>query len=638
MPIMWQVPKVPHFEEPDAPSKDPVLESLEREIHRKNVSERSAVQDNFQPIALSEKFQNLLATNSPEMSAPSVPSSWSSKTPSVPESASQLLAHKLSQKDKQLQEMNAKLERYRKRFEAIEAKISSPSKRERSEPAPEPNADQLSTSSSGSEELPPPRKKPSPEPAAEKARPIARQRVRRVPEALPDLVTISPDMSPPSPVKAPSPPLAPVKPKYLGLRSIICAYKEGGFTPGEGEFPYQLCADFLADEIESAQGWSREEQIRFLPMIIAALKLIYPSDDEPNKWETRPFSKSPSGATKYWIKVLRQWSVLWLGKALAAAPKKTTPSSAMEELTARIRNRIKSDTRTKTEKLVERSATHEPIRPEPIVISDSDSEDGAAGGLDVAAAPAKKSVKLAPGPESYTRAEMKTFAKMARAIRNTSDNAHVTATANFLDAEFSDNSGRAASILSSQFAWKRNRFKEIANKAAKIMEDRVRLFNKGDAISDEAKKAKLKRESKKLNDLFHLIYWSDVGREGAKYFEQLLQQKKIAKSMNATISGEISVEKAQKMIAKAVEVQRKADEDRSAKSRGKASAASSAQKPRYNNNRRQYGDRRDNGNPRDRQRNRNSAAKNHRGSAGKQRGKAPARSASFGGAPPSNRA
>ena len=571
-----QVPKVPPFAEPSCPSKDPVLESLEQEIHRKNVAERDEPQDDFMPIALSERFQNLLTTDGPEMSAPSVPSSWSSKTPSVPESASQLLAHKLSQKDKQLQDMNAKLELYRKRFEAIEAKISSPAKRERSEPVAAASADQLSTSSSGSEDLPPPRKKPSPEPAAEKARPEARQRVRRVLDPLPDLVTISPDMSPPSPVRAPSPPPAPIKPKYLGLRSIICAFREGGFTPGEGEFPFQLCADLLADEIKTVQKWNREEQVRFLPMIIAALKLIYPSDDQPNKWESRPFSKSPSGAAKYWIKVLRQWTTLWLGKALAVVPKKTTPSSAMEELTTRIRNRIKSSTRTRADKLGESSASREPAKPEPIIISDSDSEAEAVGGLDDAHAPAKKSVKLAPGPESYTRAEMKTFAKMARAIRNTSDSAHVPATANFLDAEFSDNSGRAARVLSSQFAWKRNRFKEIANKAAKIMEDRVRLFNKGDAISDEAKKAKLKRESKKMNDLFHLIYWSDVGREGAKYFEQLLQQKKIAKSLNATISGEISVEKAQKMIAKAIEVQKKADAARAAKLYKAASSSSSS--------------------------------------------------------------
>lgn len=93
----------------------------------------------------------------------------------------------------------------------------------------------------------------------------------------------------------------------------------------------------------------------------------------------------------------------------------------------------------------------------------------------------------------------------------------------------------------------------------------MRLFNKGDSIAQEEKTAKLKRESKKLNHLKQLIYWSDVGREGAKHFEQLLQQKKMAQSLNATISGDISVEKAQKMIAKAIEVQKKADAARAAK-------------------------------------------------------------------------
>ena len=94
---------------------------------------------------------------------------------------------------------------------------------------------------------------------------------------------------------------------------------------------------------------------------------------------------------------------------------------------------------------------------------------------------------------------------------------------------------------------------------------RVRLFNKGDAVAEEFKRAKLKREYKKLNDLSQLIYWSDVGREGAKHFEQLLQQKKMAQTLNATIAGEISVEKAQKMIVKAIEVQKKADAVRTAK-------------------------------------------------------------------------
>ena len=47
------------------------------------------------------------------------------------------------------------------------------------------------------------------------------------------------------------------------------------------------------------------------------------------------------------------------------------------------------------------------------------------------------------------------------------------------------------------------------------MEDRVRLFNKGDALATAAKKRKLKREYKDLNQLSQFIYWTDIGREGA---------------------------------------------------------------------------------------------------------------------------
>ena len=116
----------------------------------------------------------------------------------------------------------------------------------------------------------------------------------------------------------------------------------------------------------------------------------------------------------------------------------------------------------------------------------------------------------------------------------------------------------------------------IQQHAPYVYAHRVRLFNKGDTVSDEAKKAKLKREYKKMNDLSQLIYWSDVGREGAKHFEQLLQQKKMAQTLNATITGEISVEKAQKMIAKAIEVQKRADAARAAKAYKSASGHSSS--------------------------------------------------------------
>ena len=107
----------------------------------------------------------------------------------------------------------------------------------------------------------------------------------------------------------------------------------------------------------------------------------------------------------------------------------------------------------------------------------------------------------------------------------------------------------------------------------------MRLYNKGDSISTEQKRSKLKREFKKMHQLSQLIYWGDVGREGSEAFEDLMRQKKMAEAMKETLSGELSVEKAQKMISKALDAQKKADLNRAIRS-SKGSAAASASRSR----------------------------------------------------------
>ena len=156
----------------------------------------------------------------------------------------------------------------------------------------------------------------------------------------------------------------------------------------------------------------------------------------------------------------------------------TAATTALEAVTVRIRNRNAQKACEKAHCLQPERTARGHTKPVPIVISDSGSDEDSSptGNKTAAQPPIKSTSKLAPPTESYSRAEMKSFAKMAKAIRNTSDIAHVTATVNFLDAEFSDNSGRAARVLSSPFAWKRNRFKEIASKAAKILEDRYVMY------------------------------------------------------------------------------------------------------------------------------------------------------------------
>ena len=426
------------------------------------MAEREALADAPKPMAITKQFEKLMTPSGDEISAPSVPSSWSSRSPSVPDSASQMAAELLVLRTQQINEVNAKLEKYRERLEALETQRRGPYKRERSD-----EDEDLAAGPVAPEELPPPAKKPSPEPSPEPPQPKSKPKSDPKParNASPpsdsEMTPPSPDLDSASSEKEPQP--------YEGLNSIICACKqEGGFKPGKDGLTYEFCAELVEEEITAVADWDRNQKVRCLPMILSALKLIFPS--EKGNWSNRVFASSPSGAARYWTKVLKQHKSLWMKRAKKVKELPKSPST-MASVTSRIREKIAGSTRAKARQLFSQKDDKLHNKPEPIVISDSDSDGPIPVGGEVAAA-SKSSSKLAHAPETYTRAEMKSYARMARAIRNTSDGAHVTATANFLDAEFSDNSGRAARVLSSQFAWKRNRFKEIAAKAAKIMEDR----------------------------------------------------------------------------------------------------------------------------------------------------------------------
>ena len=69
---------------------------------------------------------------------------------------------------------------------------------------------------------------------------------------------------------------------------------------------------------------------------------------------------------------------------------------------------------------------------------------------------------------------MKAFSKMAKAIRDAEvSKDHTSATADFIDSEFSDNSGCAARARAAPIgSWKRNRFDSACTKVARILEDR----------------------------------------------------------------------------------------------------------------------------------------------------------------------
>lgn len=89
---------------------------------------------------------------------------------------------------------------------------------------------------------------------------------------------------------------------------------------------------------------------------------------------------------------------------------------------------------------------------------------------------------------------------------------------------------------------------------------RVKLFNKGDKVSKKAKERKLKREYLASKKLANLLFFTEMGREGANHnhMKQKLRNREIAENM-AEMDPEISVERAQKLIKQSIEVQRKAD-------------------------------------------------------------------------------
>ena len=426
--------------------------------------------------SLEDQFSKLRAANSSSgESAPSLPSSWSAKSPSLPESASDMMADKLSKKSEQLKAVNARLEQYKVKVQALSAELKETRKRRRTVAAAASKKDIPVDSDEPSESSPPPSKKPSPEAKL----PIKTAKVRAAEHKVTPAASSSED-DPPSPIKPASPP--PKKtPTYAGLNSVVCAFREGGFVPGQEGMSYSLCAELVADEIKDIKQWTKKQCAEHHGMILSAFELVYPS--KAKDWRELPFAKSKTSTVNYWVKVLGKWKNIWLKKAAKAAEAskaKNPRSPTMDAITRRIRDKLANKTTEKVKEVLtpksssaNKKASSSSSAKRPIIISGSDSgeEPVVANGEDAEDKPA--AAKLAEPPESYTRAEMKAFAKAARAIRNVpSDKAHSSATADFIDAEFSDQSGRAARILRSPFSWKRQKFKEIASKAARITEER----------------------------------------------------------------------------------------------------------------------------------------------------------------------
>ena len=275
------------------------------------------------------------------------------------------------------------------------------------------------------------------------------------------------------------------KPTFHQLNSILCEYKDGNISPSfDGEFPYKICAEMCTEEADDILNWSPIQKQQRRPMIISALRLTY--KDKRDEWFRKPFLMSPEGASSYWRKVLQRRAEIWQAAHLREKAKreaKTRPepsllmTSVHDRLKAKLRARV-SEYRTDT-KQTKASPGH---RASPIVIdTSSDSESGsssphenAATGEMVTEGPMKKSQKLAPGPETYSVSEIKRFASMAKTIKHVDESrGHSAAVADFVDLEFSDNTGMMTKARrAAKDSWKKNRFNDACAKAAHIMEER----------------------------------------------------------------------------------------------------------------------------------------------------------------------
>ena len=79
----------------------------------------------------------------------------------------------------------------------------------------------------------------------------------------------------------------------------------------------------------------------------------------------------------------------------------------------------------------------------------------------------------------YAEAEIKKFERVANTIRKVNDGIianHSAATADFIDVEFSNNTGRARRAWSSRSTWEKERLKQACSQAARIMEERSVLY------------------------------------------------------------------------------------------------------------------------------------------------------------------
>ena len=311
---------------------------------------------------------------------------------SVAASASELLFSELSEKTRLLNLAKKEVEEYKLKYQALLSAPSASQKRQRDAVPP-----QAAAASCEADEAP--KKKHSPEvaKAPEKSPPAGAtlsDSDDEVPPPLPDKPTI----------------VATTKARpFEQLNSVLCAYKDKKIVPGSEELPFDICTELCKEEADAVEAWDQSTRKRYHRAVISALRLVYPN--KKTSWFQSHFLTSPSGAAKYWVRVLRRRADIW--KTAASAAK----ALHRESLQLRIRRKIneRRQTRIKSLSKVSASAANDPfktpIRESCVGLSSSDSDDEPQKVIDLSQSPAlaaskaeeagaaEASPKMAPAPK-----------------------------------------------------------------------------------------------------------------------------------------------------------------------------------------------------------------------------------------------
>ena len=244
------------------------------------------------------------------------------------------------------------------------------------------------------------------------------------------------------------------QPTFEGLNSVLCEYKkckengDDSFKPSyEGPLTFEVCAEMADEEATDIDGWSYQQKIERRPMIVSALRLVYKNKKE--EWFSKPFLMSPLGAAEYWQEVLKRRAALWREAHKSAQQRAATSNDMVSPVRSSVHRRLREKLKKKSKNNSTSSphtAADDGSRMSPVVVS-SDPEDSmsppdvstpAGNSTGSSSSSSKKMKKSTPHPKSYTRDEIKRYAKMTKTIRNVDESrGHSSAVADFLDLEFS---------------------------------------------------------------------------------------------------------------------------------------------------------------------------------------------------------